>query len=81
MSDDYDALRNYARHLGFHAQIHRTFDPARQPIGREDAVWYLQRSKKFGSDHEPSILKYAKAEEVRAWLDDFKRTGATDVRG
>ena len=36
-------------------QIHQGFDRLRAAPGREDACWYLQRSKKFGGrlEHEP----------------------------
>jgi hypothetical protein len=67
---EYDALRNYAWHNGFFAQIHRNFDPLLQWPGREDACWYLQRQKKDGGE---SILKYRTAAEVRAWIDDYRR--------
>ena len=71
---EYDALREFARALGFYANIHQGFDRLRAAPGREDAFWYLQRSKKFSGrlEHEPSILKFAKAEEVYAWLQEFR---------
>ncbi len=78
---EYDALREFARALGFHAQIHQGFDRMRAAPGREEAFWYLQRSKKFSGrlEHEPSILKYALASEVYAWLVEFR--AQTQKRG
>lgn len=72
---EYDALRHFARSMGFHAEIHKGFDRLRAAPGRGDACWYLQRSKKFGGrcEHEPSILKFAKAEEIYAWLNALRR--------
>jgi hypothetical protein len=73
--DEYTALRNYAWSLGFFAQIHRGFDSARQPTGREAACWYLQQSNNHQpGQHRPTLLRYSTAEELRAWLDEFKRT-------
>ena len=72
---EYDALRNFARSLGFHAQVHMNFDRLRAAPGREDACWYLQRSKKqnpIAAPHEPTILKFAKAEEIYAWLQTYR---------
>ena len=73
----YDHLKNFAWALGFHAEVHRNFDPLRQRPGREQACWYLQRSKKQNPEvapHEPSILKFALASEVYDWLLEFKKT-------
>jgi hypothetical protein len=72
---EYDALRNFAWSLGFFAQVHRNFDPLRQRPGRENACWYLQRSKKFGGrlEHEQSILRYSTAEEIYAWLNEYRK--------
>lgn len=78
---EYDALREFARALGFYANIHQGFDRLRAAPGREDACWYLQRSKKFSGrlEHEPTILKFAKAEEVYAWLNEYR--AQTQPRG
>ncbi len=71
---EYDALRNFANALGFYSNIHQGFDRLRAAPGREDACWYLQRSKKLSGrlEHEPSILKFAKVEEVYAWLNEYR---------
>ena len=78
---EYDALRNFARALGFHAQIHQGFDRLRAASGREEAFWYLQRSKKFSGrlEHEPTILKFSTAEEIYAWLNEYR--AQTQPRG
>jgi hypothetical protein len=63
----YDHLKNFAWALGFFAEVHKNFDPARQRPGREAACWYLQRSKKQNpkvAPHEPSILKYRTPAEI-----------------
>jgi len=76
-AESYDALRNFAWSLGFFAQIHKGFDPLRQRPGREAACWYLQRSKKQNPDvgpHEPTILKFSTAEEIYAWLNEYRKT-------
>jgi hypothetical protein len=74
-AESYDALRNYAWSLGFFTQKHRNFDPLRQAPGRENACWYLQRSNQHQPGmHQDSILRYSTYQEVRAWLDEFKRT-------
>lgn len=80
---EYDALREFARALGFYANIHAGFDRLRAAPGREDACWYLQRSKKFSGrlEHEPSILKFAKAEEVYQWLVEFRAQTQGQTRG
>jgi lipoprotein NlpI len=79
---EYDALREFARALGFHAQVHQGFDRLRAAPGREDACWYLQRSKKFSGrlEHEPSILKFALASEVYSWLVEY-RAQTQETRG
>jgi hypothetical protein len=72
---EYDALQNLAWSLGFFAQIHRGFDPLRQAPGREAACWYLQKSNQHQpGQHRESILKYQTAEEIHAWLIEFRRT-------
>ncbi len=71
---EYDALREFARALGFHAQIHQGFDRLRARPGREHAFWYLQRAKKQNPSvaHEPTILKFSTAEEVYKWLNEYR---------
>ncbi len=78
---EYDALRNFARDLGFYANIHAGFDRLRAAPGREHAFWYLMRSKKFSGrlEREPSILKFAKAEEIYDWLNEYR--AQTQERG
>jgi hypothetical protein len=71
---EYDALRNFAWNHGFFAQVHRNFNPLLQRPGREHACWYLQRSKKFGGEHEPTILKYSTAAEIYDWINEYRRT-------
>jgi len=80
---DYDALRKFAMDLGFYANIHQGFDRLRAAPGREDACWYLQRSKEFSGrlEHEPTILKFAKAEEVYAWLNEYRAQTQGQTRG
>ncbi len=79
---EYDALRNFAWSMGFFAQIHRNYDPCRRRAdGSPGGCWYLQRSKKFqgeGAPHEPTILKYATADEVYAWLNEYSRSVAAE---
>jgi len=74
---EYDHLKAYAWAFGFHAEIHKHFDPARSPPGRENACWYLMRSKKQNpgvAPHELSILKYSTAAEIYDWLIEYRRT-------
>jgi hypothetical protein len=72
---EYDALRKFARDMGFFAQIHANFDPIRQAPGRENACWYLQRAKRLRIEpNPPTILKYQTPEELYAWLQEFRRT-------
>jgi len=71
---EYDALRNFAWNHGFFAQVHRKFNPLLQRPGREHACWYLQRSKKLGGEHEPTILKYSTAAEIYDWINEYRRT-------
>jgi hypothetical protein len=74
---EYDHLKNYAWALGFHAEIHKHFDPAKARPGRESACWYLMRSKKQNpgvAPHELSILKFALASEVYDWLVEYRKT-------
>ncbi len=73
---EYDLLRSFAWHNGYFAQVHRQFDPARQPLGRERAFWYLQRSKKENPNlapHEATILKYATSDEVYNWINEHRK--------
>lgn len=73
--EEFDHVRKIARDLGFFAQVHAGFDPGRAPPGREDAFWYLQRSKKQNptvAPHEVSILKFARASEVLDWLYEYR---------
>lgn len=76
--EEYDALRAFARQLGFYVNIHRNFNRLLAAPGRENACWYLQRSKKFGSrmEHEPTILKYRTADEIYSWLNEYRRQTA-----
>jgi hypothetical protein len=46
--------------------------------GRENAFWYLQRRKKFGNEHEPTILKYATSQEIYDWINEWKRTESSN---
>lgn len=78
---EHDAIKNFARALGFYAQIHRNFDPLLAAPGRENACWYLQRSKKQNPNvapHEPTILKFALASEIYDWLNEWKRTESSN---
>ncbi len=63
---EYDALRAFAWSQGFFAQVHRNFNPLLQRPGRENACWYLKLRKKFGAEHEHSILKYSTPDEIYA---------------
>ena len=74
---EYEALRTFAWHHGFFAQVHRNFNPLLQRPGRERACWYLQRSKKQNpsvAPHEPTILKYSTADEIYAWINAHIKT-------
>ena len=73
-TESYDATKNFAWHHGFFAQVHRGFNPLLAAPGRENAFWYLQRRKKFGNEHEPTILKYATSQEIYDWINEWKRT-------
>jgi hypothetical protein len=82
--EEYDAVQRLARSLGFFAQLHRQYDPCRRrPDGSLCGPWYLQRSKKQNPNaapHEPTILKYATADEIFAWLHEHqKQDGAHGV--
>jgi hypothetical protein len=70
---EYDLVKNFAWHHGFFAQVHKNFNPLLAAPGRENAFWYLQRRKKFGNEHEQSILKYSTAEEVYAWINEHRQ--------
>ena len=66
---EYESLRAYAWANGFFAQIHKNFHPF---PGQERNCWYLQKSNKHNPGiHQDSILKFAKSEEVRAWIADY----------
>ena len=70
----YDTLKAFAWRYGFHADVHKHFDPTRQPPGREEAMWYLQPSlKQHGEAIRTTILKYALAQEVYDWILEHKR--------
>jgi hypothetical protein len=74
---EYDHLKAFAWAHGFHAEVHKNFNPSYQRPGREAAFWYLQRSKKQNpkmAPHEPSILKYALAQEVYDWILAYKKS-------
>jgi hypothetical protein len=74
MDESYDALRAYAWANGFFAQIHRNFNPLLQRPGREDACWYLQESNRHNPGQKrTSILRYSTSQEVRTWIDEWKR--------
>lgn len=70
---EYDLLRKFAGDLKFHAQVHRDFDPMTQAPGREKAFWYLQPNKSWRKESNESILRYATADEVYAWLIEYRR--------
>jgi hypothetical protein len=73
---EYDALRQFAWHNGYFAQVHKNFDPLRQPPERKMAYWYLQRSKKENPEaapHELSILRYALADEVYTYINEHRK--------
>jgi len=79
---EYDHLKAFAWNLGFHAEVHKHFNPLLSRPGREKAFWYLMRSKKQNPEaapHEPSILRYALASEIYDWLLEFKRTESPGV--
>jgi hypothetical protein len=74
---DYDRLKAFAWEIGFHAEVHRNFNPLLQRPGREGACWYLQRSKKQNPEvapNEPSILKYSTPAEIYDWLIEYRKT-------
>ena len=70
---EYDAVRNFAWASGFFAQVHKSFDPLLAAPERKNAFWYLQRRKKFGGEHENTILKYSTAEEIYAWINEHRK--------
>ena len=75
---EYDATKNFAWQHGFFAQVHKNFDPLLATPGRENAFWYLQRRKKFGNEHEPTILKYATPQKIYDWINEWKRTESSN---
>ena len=61
----YDTLKAFAWEHGWHAEMHRFFDPKLQRPGREDACWYLQPAlKQNGETTRTTALKFALASEV-----------------
>jgi hypothetical protein len=74
----YSMLKSFAWANGFHAEIHRGFNPMSQPVERTDAHWYPQISRKqhpeIGPDENISILSYALAEEVYDWIVKHKKS-------
>ena len=62
-AEDFDLLRRRCDALNLYVNRHRQWDPTR---GTGDL--YLMRKKKFGSEHEPSILRYATAEEIWGYI-------------
>lgn len=79
---EYDHLKIFAFNHGYHAEVHKGFDSSRQPPGRENACWYLMRSKKFhGPDapHIPTILKFSTAAEVYDKIIALKKAESKNV--
>ena len=65
----YDTLKAFCWQHGFHADVHKHFDPLRQRPGREEACWYLQPSmKQHGETVRTTVLKFALAQEVYDWV-------------
>jgi hypothetical protein len=73
---EYDHLKAFCWAAGFHAEIHKHFRPELAALGREKAMWYLQRSRKENptvAPHELSILKFALASEVYDWVNEYRK--------
>lgn len=61
---EFDLLRRRADDLGFFVQRHRTWDPTR---GTGDL--YLAPRKQFRGEQVETILKFATADEIHAYLN------------
>ena len=74
----YDTLKSFCWAHGFHAEIHKNFNSSYQRPGREQAMWYLQRSKHQNpsGEHEPTLLKFALAQEVYDWILEYEKKEA-----
>jgi hypothetical protein len=75
----YDTLKSFAWRHGYHAEVHKFFDPLRQPPGREEAMWYLQPSmKQHGETTRTTILKFALAQEVYDWILEHEKARSSE---
>lgn len=61
---DFDLLKRRADDLGFFVQRHRNYDPC-MPGGD----LYLQESRRFTGEHMDTILKFATADRIHAYLN------------
>ena len=57
-------IQRKADALNLYVNRHKQYDPL-LPGGD----LYLMRKKKFGSEHEPSILRYATADQIWSFLN------------
>jgi hypothetical protein len=77
----YDTLKAFCWQRGWHAEMHKHFDPARQPPGREEACWYLQPSlKQHGETVRSTVLKFALAQEVYDFVLQYEKKEAESPR-
>jgi hypothetical protein len=76
----YDTLKAFAWERGFHADVHKGFNSSYQRPGREQAMWYLQPSKKqTNAEHATTILKFALAQEVYDYILEYKKAESGNV--
>jgi hypothetical protein len=61
---EFDMLQRRAAELGFHVQRHRSWDPT---YGTGDL--YIMEKRRFRGEHCDSILRYATAEQIHAYLN------------
>jgi hypothetical protein len=62
--EEFDLLKRRADDLGFFVQRHRNYDPC-MPGGD----LYLQERRRFTGEHMDSILKFATADRIHAYLN------------
>jgi hypothetical protein len=67
---EFDLLRRRAEALGYFVQRHRNYDPC-MPGGD----LYLAPSRRFRGEHVDTILKYATADKIHAYLNGVGHGG------